>query len=100
MVPIGLEHSPCVRGPVVRGRAGRGGGPGPEGLPAGGDRPRPPDQPGGAGRHLEPRRVARAVSGGHRAPAARRGDGGSLVFFLMIRRPPRSTLFPYTTLFR
>src|SRR4029079_19836544 len=25
-------------------------------------------------------------------------DGGS--FFLMIRRPPRSTLFPYTTLFR
>src|ERR1043165_9393872 len=29
------------------------------------------------------------------APAVR----GS-VFFLMIRRPPRSTLFPYTTLFR
>src|SRR2546422_11708727 len=29
--------------------------------------------------------------------------GGVLVvlfFFLMIRRPPRSTLFPYTTLFR
>src|SRR5690349_24188237 len=29
--------------------------------------------------------------------------GGPLVlflFFLMIRRPPRSTLFPYTTLFR
>src|SRR5216683_7090961 len=25
---------------------------------------------------------------------------GSCVFFLMIRRPPRSTLFPYTTLFR
>src|SRR5438309_11756095 len=24
----------------------------------------------------------------------------SLVFFLMLRRPPRSTLFPYTTLFR
>src|SRR5262245_66600978 len=24
----------------------------------------------------------------------------SAVFFLMIRRPPRSTLFPYTTLFR
>src|SRR5947209_16470427 len=23
-----------------------------------------------------------------------------LLFFLMIRRPPRSTLFPYTTLFR
>src|SRR3712207_7160620 len=25
---------------------------------------------------------------------------GSDFFFLMIRRPPRSTLFPYTTLFR
>src|SRR6266487_6448005 len=26
--------------------------------------------------------------------------GDLFVFFLMIRRPPRSTLFPYTTLFR
>src|SRR2546425_7239780 len=26
--------------------------------------------------------------------------GPSFFFFLMIRRPPRSTLFPYTTLFR
>src|SRR3989337_362250 len=26
--------------------------------------------------------------------------GALLFFFLMIRRPPRSTLFPYTTLFR
>src|SRR5260370_1052361 len=26
--------------------------------------------------------------------------GGLIVFFLMIRPPPRSTLFPYTTLFR
>src|SRR5215213_10759246 len=26
--------------------------------------------------------------------------GGLFFFFLMIRRPPRSTLFPYTTLFR
>src|SRR5438128_8213262 len=25
---------------------------------------------------------------------------GTLLFFLMFRRPPRSTLFPYTTLFR
>src|SRR5437764_7506699 len=24
----------------------------------------------------------------------------SVVFFLLVRRPPRSTLFPYTTLFR
>ena len=28
------------------------------------------------------------------------GQGGGCLFFLMIRRPPRSTLFPYTTLFR
>src|SRR3712207_9186631 len=27
-------------------------------------------------------------------------DEGHSFFFLMIRRPPRSTLFPYTTLFR
>src|ERR1039457_5927645 len=29
-----------------------------------------------------------------------RKEGEVLPFFLMIRRPPRSTLFPYTTLFR
>src|SRR5438876_9080669 len=28
------------------------------------------------------------------------GRFSSVLFFLMIRRPPRSTLFPYTTLFR
>ena len=28
------------------------------------------------------------------------GGGVCVFFFLMIRRPPRSTLFPYTTLFR
>src|SRR3712207_7919680 len=28
------------------------------------------------------------------------GEELRYVFFLMIRRPPRSTLFPYTTLFR
>src|SRR5438874_12265624 len=27
-------------------------------------------------------------------------SGTAFFFFLMIRRPPRSTLFPYTTLFR
>src|SRR5579862_480081 len=27
-------------------------------------------------------------------------DGCHTIFFLIIRRPPRSTLFPYTTLFR
>src|ERR1039457_6320007 len=29
-----------------------------------------------------------------------RASRTGLLFFLMIRRPPRSTLFPYTTLFR
>src|SRR5260370_31783657 len=34
-------------------------------------------------------------------PGVRLHDiSASLFFFLMIRRPPRSTLFPYTTLFR
>src|ERR1039457_7521515 len=32
--------------------------------------------------------------------AALRSSGCVFVFFLMIRRPPRSTLFPYTTLFQ
>src|SRR5215813_9403840 len=41
----------------------------------------------------------------HRARAVRPGARMLeltfvVVFFLMIRRPPRSTLFPYTTLFR
>src|SRR5271169_4342474 len=31
---------------------------------------------------------------------ARRNAASVSVFFLMIRRPPRSTLLPYTTLFR
>src|SRR5260221_2955942 len=31
---------------------------------------------------------------------SRRKTISSFFFFLMIRRPPRSTLFPYTTLFR
>src|SRR5471032_962135 len=33
-------------------------------------------------------------------PFGRQAPAGQTVFFLMIRRPPRSTLFPYTTLFR
>src|SRR5256885_10454930 len=35
-----------------------------------------------------------------RAFRSRSGRAGFTSFFLMIRRPPRSTLFPYTTLFR
>src|SRR5687768_12267736 len=45
--------------------------------------------------------VAAGVVGEHPALPPRvpqRGD--RLLFFLMLRRPPRSTLFPYTTLFR
>src|SRR2546430_13615349 len=33
-------------------------------------------------------------------PGVCRPPRSSFFFFLMIRRPPRSTLFPYTTLFR
>src|SRR5207342_2673778 len=35
-----------------------------------------------------------------RSAAGMRTDGSRNVFFLIIRRPPISTLFPYTTLFR
>src|SRR5436853_7912394 len=35
-----------------------------------------------------------------RAPLVHLLTGLVFFFFLMIRRPPRSTLFPYTTLFR
>src|SRR6266511_1975364 len=35
-----------------------------------------------------------------RVAAERRPITRRAVFFLLIRRPPRSTLFPYTTLFR
>src|ERR1039458_5817032 len=35
-----------------------------------------------------------------RADSPHTQDFFFLFFFLMIRRPPRSTLFPYTTLFR
>src|SRR5476651_2211798 len=42
-----------------------------------------------------PRRAARAP---RRGPV--QGAYMRRLFFLMIRRPPRSTLFPYTTLFR
>src|SRR6202042_2383680 len=43
-----------------------------------------------AGRRSRQDQPAARLVGRHRRP----------VFFLMIRRPPRSTLFPYTTLFR
>src|SRR5437762_13697275 len=38
---------------------------------------------------------------GYSVPSFRNDEIGAVFFFfLMIRRPPRSTLFPYTTLFR
>src|SRR3954466_9658996 len=37
---------------------------------------------------------------GEVAPRTTRALEYTFFFFLMIRRPPRSTLFPYTTLFR
>src|SRR6476620_2133484 len=58
-------------------------------------------------------RVGRETSEAARSPRAQRCEGRrfdedvcrvrpvfGFLFFLMIRRPPRSTLFPYTTLFR
>src|SRR5687767_13152109 len=45
--------------------------------------------------------LARRSREHHRSRFRSRGVlGAILFFFLMIRRPPRSTLFPYTTLFR
>src|SRR6266498_2981358 len=41
---------------------------------------------------------SKRVEGGHQG--RERSDRVENLFFLMIRRPPRSTLFPYTTLFR
>src|SRR3982750_3298064 len=49
--------------------------------------------PGRGGRSARaPKRPVRPCGSG--------GTGRFRFFFLMIRRPPRSTLFPYTTLFR
>src|SRR3954466_745004 len=45
-------------------------------------------------------RCPRALSAAPSVTHARHRAAEGLLFFLMIRRPPRSTLFPYTTLFR
>src|SRR5215208_6634720 len=62
-----------------------------------------PDPPDGTRGHPRPScrggRRARPPSGARRRRTNRRGRA-SPFFVLMIRRPPRSTLFPYTTLFR
>src|ERR1039457_206547 len=70
-------------------------------------------KPWGAASNMEPGQVRMARRGGGRVSLATRAARGArapaphlwrrtllIVFFLMIRRPPRSTLFPYTTLFR
>src|SRR5260370_33994468 len=44
--------------------------------------------------------VLQGVFNGHTAVPGMPLRGFKDFFFLMIRRPPRSTLFPYTTLFR
>src|SRR5690349_24798268 len=56
---------------------------------------------------MEQRRVGACSQSAHdaalrdgRIVSCHRLGEGYLVFFLMLRRPPRSTLFPYTTLFR
>src|ERR1022692_1759213 len=65
-------------------------------------RPRPP---AAAARATRTRRLARGIGVGGCHPDHAWMPRLSLLlgvffFFLMIRRPPRSTLFPYTTLFR
>src|SRR3970282_1278094 len=62
---------------------------------------------GGQARHAafaSPVRAARSVVTATRlircSSAVSRRATAAMVFFLMIRRPPRPTLFPYTTLFR
>src|SRR5215468_7925669 len=46
------------------------------------------------------RAVGAQARGARQALRRESREGGTCLFFLMIRRPPRSTLFPYTTLFR
>src|ERR1039458_7074049 len=50
--------------------------------------------------HVGCRRRGDRGGRGRLLPRAEGSSGICLFFFLMIRRPPRSTLFPYTTLFR
>src|SRR6266581_2667676 len=58
------------------------------------------DQPGRVALHRAARPVPRAERDHPAGAAGGVVPLGRFVFFLMIRRPPRSPLFPYTTLFR
>src|SRR6266571_8393446 len=59
-------------------------------------------QTGGWASHGAPLRTARRFKAPSDNSRDRVGSGSSceILFFLMPRPPPRSTLFPYTTLFR
>src|ERR1039457_5565463 len=50
--------------------------------------------------HSWPEILAQAARNTVLLPGEILGSVTVCIFFLMIRRPPRSTLFPYTTLFR
>src|ERR1022692_3551912 len=52
------------------------------------------------GSHARLQRCARLVAFHIDGPCQDMAARPLVFFFLMIRRPPRSTLFPYTTLFR
>src|SRR3990167_365352 len=66
----------------------------------------PGDRPGPSGFRLRRRtpppgrRFAASRSEEHTSELQSQSNLVCPLFFLMIRRPPRSTLFPYTTLFR
>src|SRR6202521_5215244 len=68
-----------------------------QGVPA-----EPGHRPHGAGRGGGPHGPAPTPCGvmRHSSKPDSRSVYPRFFFFLMIRRPPRSTLFPYTTLFR
>src|SRR5882724_5970770 len=67
------------------------------GMPPPACRRAPPRSPRSPTPHIVLAPGARRLASACRRPGRGAADR---VFFLMIRRPPRSTLFPYTTLFR
>src|SRR3990167_5434543 len=71
-------------------------------LPISAGRPRPPSvsEPRARGRGNVPGRFRSPRSEEHTSELQSQPKLVCPLFFLMIRRPPRSTLFPYTTLFR
>src|SRR5579862_2650414 len=66
--------------------------------------PAPPARPSSAHPstpdRARPRSPGGCTAGTASPPSMSTSCRSALFFFLMIRRPPRSTLFPYTTLFR